>query len=46
MLFCLDFVMLSCANGKGLSSWLSFVISNCVAVTCTFSLVSWVRCGA
>ena len=24
--------------GKGLSSWLSFVVSNC-------ELVSWVRCG-
>ena len=29
--------------GKGLSSWLSFVMSNCEFVT--FPLVSWVRCG-
>ena len=53
MLFCLVFVMCSCASvidalwspaGKGLASWLSFVMSNCEVVT--FSLVSWVRCGA
>ena len=30
--------------GKGLTSWLSFVMSNCEDVT--FPLVSWVRCGA
>ena len=30
--------------GKGLTSWGSFVMSNCEVVT--FSLVSWVRCGA
>ena len=30
--------------GKGLASWLSFVMYNCDAVT--FPLVSWVRCGA
>ena len=29
--------------GKGLTSWLSFVVSNCEFVT--FQLVSWVRCG-
>ena len=29
--------------GKGLSSWFSFVMSNCDV---TFPLVSWVRCGA
>ena len=29
--------------GKGLPSWLSFVVSNCEFVT--FPLVSWVRCG-
>ena len=29
--------------GKGLTSWLSFVVSNCDFVT--FPLVSWVRCG-
>ena len=30
--------------GKGLTSWLSFVMSNCDVVT--LPLVSWVRCGA
>ena len=30
--------------GQGLTSWLSFVMSNCEVVT--FPLVSWVRCGA
>ena len=30
--------------GKGLTSWLSFVMSNCEVVT--FLLVSWVRFGA
>ena len=30
-------------DGKGLTSWLWFVISNCEVVT--FPLVSWVRCG-
>ena len=30
--------------GKGLTSWLSFVMSNCDVVT--FPLVSWVRCSA
>ena len=29
--------------GKGLTSWLSFVVSNCEFVT--FPLVSWVRYG-
>ena len=29
--------------GKGMTSWLSFVVSNCEFVT--FPLVSWVRCG-
>ena len=29
---------------KGLTSWLSLVVSNCEVVTCP--LVSWVRCGA
>ena len=42
--FFLVFVMLSCAAGKGLTSWLSLVKSNCGVVT--FPLVSWVRCGA
>ena len=30
--------------GKELTSWLSFVVSNCEFVT--FPLVSWVRCSA
>ena len=30
--------------GMGLTSWLSFVMSNYEVVT--FPLVSWVRCGA
>ena len=30
-------------GGKGLTSWLSFVMPNCELVTFTF--VSWVRCG-
>ena len=30
--------------GKGLTSWLSFVMSKCEVVA--FPLVSWVRCGA
>ena len=29
--------------GKGLTSWISFVVSNCEFVT--FPLVSWVRCS-
>ena len=29
--------------GKELTSWLSFLVSNCEFVT--FPLVSWVRCG-
>ena len=29
--------------GKGLTSWLSFVVINCEFVT--FPLVSWARCG-
>ena len=53
MLFLSCFVMLSCTlfvdalwspAGKGLTSWLLFVMSNCDVVT--FPLVSWVRCGA
>ena len=53
MLFCLVFVKPLCASiyscfvvspaGKGLTSWLSFVLYNCEFVT--FPLVSWVRCG-
>ena len=30
--------------GKGLTSWLSYVMTICDVVT--FPLVSWVRCGA
>ena len=30
-------------SGKGLTSWLSFVVSDCGFVT--FRLLSWVRCG-
>ena len=35
---------LSSPAGKGLTSWLLFVMSNCEFVT--FPMVSWVRCGA
>ena len=46
-LLCLFARLFICAllspAGKGLTSWLSFVVSNCEFVT--FSLVSWVRCG-
>ena len=50
--FCLVFAMPLCASvymclwspaRKRLTSWLSFVVSNCEFVT--FPLVSWVRCG-
>ena len=50
--FCLVFAMPLCASvymclwapaGKGLTSWLSFVVSSCEFVTSP--LVSWVRCG-
>ena len=30
--------------GKGVTSWLSIVMSKCEVVTLTF--VSWVKCGA
>ena len=30
--------------GKGLASWLSFVLSKCESIM--FPLVSWVRCGS
>ena len=52
ILFCLVFAMSLCGSvylcfvlpaGKGLTSWLSFVVSNCEFVN--FPLVSWVRCG-
>ena len=46
-LLCLCARMFICAlwspAGKGLTSWLSFVVSNCEFVT--FPLVSWVGCG-
>ena len=52
--FCVFVCFLSCdcyafvrvcsfVPGKGLTSWLSFVVSNCEFVT--FPLVSLVRCG-
>ena len=40
---CLFICTLWSPAGKGLISWLSFVVSNCEFVT--FQLVSWVRCG-
>ena len=46
-LLCLCACLFICAlwspAGKGLTSWLSFVVSYCEFVT--FLLVSWVRCG-
>ena len=46
-LLCLCARLFICAlwspAGKGLASWLSFVVSGCEFVT--FPLVSWVRCG-
>ena len=46
-LLCLCARLVICAlwspAGKGLTSWLSPVVSNCEVVT--FPLVSWVRCG-
>ena len=46
-LLCLCARLFICAlwspAGKGLTSWLSFVVSNCEFVT--FPLVSWVGCG-
>ena len=46
-LLCLCARLFICAlwspAGKGLTSWLSFMVSNCEFVT--FPLVSWVRCG-
>ena len=50
--FCLPFALPLCVSvdtchgspaGKGLTSWLSFVVSSCEFVT--FPVVSWVRCG-
>ena len=46
-LLCLCMRLFICAlwspAGKGLTSWLSFVVSNCEFVT--FPLVSWIKCG-
>ena len=46
-LLCLSARLFICAlklpAGEGLTSWLSFVVSNCEFVT--FPLVSWLRCG-
>ena len=46
-LLCLCACLFICASwspaGKGLTSCLSFVVSNCEFVT--FPLVSWVKCG-
>ena len=46
-LLCLCARLFLCAlwspAGKGLTSWLSFVVSYCEFVT--FPLVSWVACG-
>ena len=46
-LLCLCVSLFICAlwspAGKGLTSWLSFMVSNCEFVT--FPLVSWVGCG-
>ena len=46
-LLCLCTRLFICAfgspTGKGLTSWLSFVVSTCEFVT--YPLVSWVRCG-
>ena len=41
--FCLVFDMPLCVSGKGLTFWLSYLVSYCEFVT--FPLVSWVRCG-
>ena len=37
------YICLVVTSGKGLTSWLSSVVSGCECVT--FPLVSWVRCG-
>ena len=51
-IFCLVFAMplwdlficdLLSPAGKGLTSWLSFVVSNCECVTLPWE--SWVKCG-
>ena len=40
---CLYVLAMWSPAGKGLTSWLLFVVSNCEFVT--FPLVSWARCG-
>ena len=42
--YALMLVCLLMPAGKGLTSWLTFVMSYCDVVT--FPLISWVRCGA
>ena len=42
-LFAFVYMCLVVTCWEGLTSWLSFVVSNCECVT--FPLVSWVRCG-
>ena len=46
-LLCLCVRLFICAlwspAGKGLTSWLSFMVCNCEFIT--FPLVPWVRCG-
>ena len=42
-MFCFGLRTFADCNEKGLTSWLSFVMSNCEFVT--FPLVSSVRCG-
>ena len=41
---CLFIDVLWSPAGKGLTSWLSLVMSNCEVIT--FPLIAWVRCGA
>ena len=41
--YCRVFAMPLCASVLFVTSWLSFMVSNCKFVT--FPLVSWVRCG-
>ena len=43
LLYTYVYMCLVSPAGKGLTSWLSFVVSKCEFVT--FPLVSWVRCG-
>ena len=43
IIYVISVLFLLCFHGKGLTSWFSFVMSNCEVVT--FPLVSWVSCG-